>query len=65
VRLCCLCDVVAARNAFYCRRLVHFFSFLGAESLQYCTLMGDAGAISLGEGLKCNSSVKWLRLVSC
>ena len=38
---------------------------LGAEPIQWDSYIGDAGASSLGEGLKCNSSVQWLRLVSC
>ena len=38
---------------------------LGAEPLQNGNNIGDAGASSLGEGLKCNSSVQWLNLVSC
>ena len=51
--------------------LVRLFSFilvprcLGAESLQGGNQIGDAGACSIGEGLKCNSSVQILRLVSC
>jgi hypothetical protein len=42
-----------------------FGVFLGAESLQYENQIGDAGACSIGEGLKCNSSVQALWLVSC
>ena len=38
---------------------------LGTEPLQCNNNIGDAGASSLGEGLKCNSSVKTLDLVSC
>ena len=38
---------------------------LGAEPLQDYNKIGDAGASSLGEGLKCNSSVERLWLVSC
>ncbi len=38
---------------------------LGAEYLQGDNKIGDAGASSLGEGLKCNSSVQILDLVSC
>jgi hypothetical protein len=38
---------------------------LGAEPLQWNNKIGDAGASSLGEGLKCNSSVRELSLVSC
>jgi hypothetical protein len=38
---------------------------LGAEPLQDRNKIGDAGASSLGEGLKCNSSVTTLNLVSC
>ncbi len=38
---------------------------LGAEPLQGANKIGDAGASSLGEGLKCNSSVRELSLVSC
>ena len=47
--------------------LVSFFVLLllGAEPLQGGNHIGDAGASSLGEGLKCNSSVQWLHLVSC
>ena len=51
--------------------LVRLFSFilvprcLGAESLQHGNEIGDAGACSIGEGLKCNSSVRELNLVSC
>ena len=51
--------------------LVRLFSFilvprcLGAESLQSDNQIGDAGACSIGEGLKCNSSVRELNLVSC
>ena len=51
--------------------LVRLFSFIlvslcvGAESLQWNNQIGDAGACSIGEGLKCNSSVQILRLVSC
>ena len=47
--------------------LVSFFVLLllGADPLQYGNQIGDAGASSLGEGLKCNSSVRELRLVSC
>ena len=47
--------------------LVSFFVLLllGAEPLQENNNIGDAGASSLGEGLKCNSSVQILRLVSC
>ena len=47
--------------------LVSFFVLLllGAEPLQEGNNIGDAGASSLGEGLKCNSSVKELDLVSC
>ena len=39
--------------------------FLGAESLQVNNQIGDAGACSIGEGLKSNSSVQVLYLVSC
>jgi hypothetical protein len=39
--------------------------FLGAESLQYGNQIGDAGACSIGDGVKCNSSVQELWLVSC
>ena len=42
-----------------------FWIFLGAESLQAGNQIGDAGACSIGEGLKCNASVKELYLVSC
>ena len=47
--------------------LVSFFVLLllGTEPLQYNNNIGDAGASSLGEGLKCNSSVQTLNLVSC
>ncbi len=38
---------------------------LGAEPIQWDNYIGDAGASSLGEGLKCNSSVQMLQLVSC
>ena len=38
---------------------------LGAEPIQWNNYIGDAGASSLGEGLKCNSSVTELYLVSC
>ena len=38
---------------------------LGTEPLQWDNKIGDAGASSLGEGLKCNSSVQTLNLVSC
>ena len=48
-------------------KLVSFFVLLllGAEPLQRGNKIGDAGASSLGEGLKCNSSVTELDLVSC
>ena len=48
-------------------KLVSFFVLLllGAEPLQDGNKIGDAGASSLGEGLKCNSSVQTLVLVSC
>ena len=48
-------------------KLVSFFVLLllGAEPLQSYNNIGDAGASSLGEGLKCNSSVRELWLVSC
>jgi hypothetical protein len=48
-------------------KLVSFFVLLllGAEPLQGGNKIGDAGASSLGEGLKCNSSVQKLNLVSC
>ncbi len=47
--------------------LVSFFVLLllGAEPVQHQNNIGDAGASSLGEGLKCNSSVQRLNLVSC
>ena len=47
--------------------LVSFFVLLllGTEPLQVRNNIGDAGASSLGEGLKCNSSVHKLHLVSC
>jgi hypothetical protein len=47
--------------------LVSFFILLllGAEPLQSGNKIGHAGASSLGEGLKCNSSVTTLNLVSC
>jgi hypothetical protein len=45
--------------------LYGFWVFLGAESLQRGNQIGDAGACSIGEGLKCNSSVQTLWLVSC
>ena len=47
--------------------LVSFFVLLllGAEPSQRVNNIGDAGASSLGEGLKCNSSVQTLSLVSC
>jgi hypothetical protein len=45
--------------------LYGFWVFLGAESLQNGNKIGDAGACSIGEGLKCNSSVQTLILVSC
>jgi hypothetical protein len=45
--------------------LYGFGAFLGAESLQDRNQIGDAGACSIGEGLKCNSSVQELHLVSC
>jgi hypothetical protein len=41
------------------------FRLFGADSLQRFNKIGDAGAISLGEALKCNSSVQMLNLVSC
>jgi hypothetical protein len=45
--------------------LYGFWVFLGAESSQGKNQIGDAGACSIGEGLKCNSSVQKLWLVSC
>ncbi len=47
--------------------LVSFFVLLllGAEPSQAENKIGDAGASFLGEGLKCNSSVQILGLVSC
>ena len=42
-----------------------FWIFLGAESLQGGNQIGDAGACSIGEGLKFNASVQILYLVSC
>ena len=51
--------------------LVRLFSInlvslcLRAESLQQYNKIGDAGACSIGEALKCNSSVQKLDLVSC
>jgi hypothetical protein len=45
--------------------LYGFWVFLGADSLQEKNKIGDAGACSIGEGLKCNSSVQTLYLVSC
>jgi hypothetical protein len=47
--------------------LVSFFLLLllRTEPLQQCNNIGNAGASSLGEGLKCNSSVRELHLVSC
>ena len=45
--------------------LFWFWIFLGAESLQSENKIGDAGACSIGEGLKGNASVKELLLVSC
>jgi hypothetical protein len=45
--------------------LYGFWVVLGAESLQEGNQIGDAGACSIGEGLKCNSSVQTLWLVSC
>ncbi len=44
---------------------LHLLHLLGAESLQNNNQIGDVGASSLGEGLKCNSSVRELNLVSC
>jgi hypothetical protein len=46
-------------------RLVQFDFLFVAECLQSQNHIGDAGAIFLGEGLKCNSSVEKLHLVSC
>jgi hypothetical protein len=45
--------------------LYGFWVFLGAESFQRENQIGDAGACSIGEGLKWNSSVQTLDLVSC
>ena len=42
-----------------------FWIYLGAESLQERNKIGDAGACSIGEGLKGNASVQRLDLVSC
>jgi hypothetical protein len=42
-----------------------FCFFLALNLYRAANQIGDAGASSLGEGLKCNSSVRKLYLVSC